>query len=265
MAAASSPSAKATPPAATTKAPTEEERNIAAELAAHHKHERLLAAQPWRRRLEECEALRTSFFAIPREDLCQAAADRCKNSMLTEEEVIQLTYTLYCGPTGQTFYNAILLNMPWTERVEHHNWYVADRLGNSFIDQHGRKIETLKWPLFPPDQAYSSLNLRLLTEPIMGAGPQRRPAVYKEPTGGAYTVPVVTDARGAPYVELTPVEDAFTMQQRRVAALERQMELVLRDRAQQQPSPKPKPKGKGKGGKGSPRGGQEPEEIERSF
>ena len=81
-----------------------------------------------------------------------AMLSACRNALLTEEDVMALTYLL-CAHNGledHLVLSAILLRKHGPERILTHNWWVAKQLGEPFLSEHGAEIMRLTVPLFHP-------------------------------------------------------------------------------------------------------------------
>ena len=172
------------------------------------------AREPWRASRDAHRAALQGLMREPevsKERHRKLAIDLARNHELTPREVMELSYSIFGSDYDRIFYNNILLNKHGADRVRAHNWYLAELQGDQFIDQFGERIQGLAWPLFPTnEEAFSSLNTRLLSGAIEGAGePHEVPAVYKQQRddllGGETIVPVLPNGT----IDITFVETAF--------------------------------------------------------
>lgn len=199
--------------------------------------------QKWRVVEEECRAQRESLLAEDGATRRLAFLDQCRSSMVSPEDVMAATYTLFARcDEAKEFYNGLLTRVPpGPLRIRAHNFYVASCREKSFLDTYGCLIEKLAWPLFPPAAEFTTLNQRLLCEasspPTGGSTAVWIPTVFRhqreEPRGGEYWASVQRTPQGDA-VDLSEVERAFTT-----------LQSQLRDWQQRFPSSRG---GRGRGG-----------------
>jgi hypothetical protein len=134
---------------------------------------------PWRASYEQ--AVEFFYFIashVTVESSTTKMVELCKEALLSEEDVMSLTYTLFtpgvpmlknavavsapASSADRLVYATILLTKRGRDRVLAHNWWVAKFLGESFLQENGAKIERLNFPLFPPLPEFEGLNLKLL-------------------------------------------------------------------------------------------------------
>jgi hypothetical protein len=193
--------------------------------------------QPWRaqedagNRSIEATLKGTS---ISREDAKAAYVDRARSALISPADALVACYRWFADDAGKEFYDQLLFHTDdGPERVATHNWYVAKRLGEAFVNKHGATIATLPWPLFGWDNAFSALNTKILAEAAAphGAGPliERHCSVFRHtPTGGAFPVPVQTTSDGQAYVDLGPADDAVRAIRKEMAQMQRTLAAEIR-------------------------------------
>jgi hypothetical protein len=221
--------------------------------------------QSWRAAYERSSTFQASVLATQTLASCEVKmVEMCKAKMLTEEDVMALTYTLYAhkrasaqpsdhaaSVTARVMYASILLDKRGLDRITNHNWFVAKARGDEFLLEYGEKIEKLLFPLFPPMEAFHALNQQLLftvDDSVTGGSTadsrKLGQAFFRQSgslEGGALPFPVNVDALGSAFVDLQPVGDHAKAVDMRLAALERH--------ASTQPQPTPqRARGRGRGG-----------------
>lgn len=211
------------------------------DATATHALERLFREQeqrrlePWRAEVQRQEAILRQ---IEEEDLEAQRAHfvrRARAHLLSPEDVLLATYTLFGSPSDIRLVNGLILRLAGHARIVAHNVFVATRREASFLQIHGERLLKLRFPLFPPIDSLATLNDVLLEEPaaIVGGGSDDTvwPSVFRrgEVAGGAYLVPVTT-VDGTPVVDLGPAEDAVAELRRRVGAVERENAELRRAR-----------------------------------
>lgn len=205
-------------------------------LAAHFKEMEQRTNQPWRK----VRAQQSDFIKIVRgqkTDIKRSMAiDNAKLHLLTADEVMSVTYLLFCEDADiREMYAGILLQKRGLARTQAHNWFVAEHLGEDWLTVHGEALVTLTHPLFPPTEDFRALNTALIMADTTdraqgGAGggaagklfldselaapvaptPARKPAAKRSPQGGALPFPVHQDpTTGAAFVDLEGVQQAF--------------------------------------------------------
>jgi hypothetical protein len=112
---------------------------------------------------------------------------------------------LFATPAAQLAFAAGLMTATEKDVVQRHNVAVARDMGEAFLLQHGQAIVDLTAPLHFKAAGLAPQNLQILNGVAGGADPRPSDVI----SGGAYTVPVVQDSNGQPYVDLSAVESAF--------------------------------------------------------
>ena len=152
--------------------------------------------------------------------------DLAKAKMLSEEQVMAATYSLYGNYEAQCIYTSMQLRMSGFDLIRAHNFYVAAQRERGFLAAYGDLLLLLPWPLFPPSSEFSALNQQLLVEAaaIRGGGPstcslfRARDGVL----GGDYHVAVSKEGT----VDLTNVEDSFVKLQNQHLQLFGQVQVL---------------------------------------
>jgi hypothetical protein len=206
-----------------------------------------------------------SFFCHSFASSTATMVELCRESLLSEDDIMALTDTLFApttadgiaatGNADRMVYSSILLGKRGQDRVLAHNWWVGKFLGEPFLLENGPKIERLRFPLFPPVPQFEGINTRLLlTVTGMSGGGSSDPtaaemqlagAAFYAPRssataprgarrsataqGGALPFPVV-DSSGSPapnaYVDMQAVADAVNGLRADTARLEQRISLV---------------------------------------
>jgi hypothetical protein len=120
---------------------------------------------------------------------------------------------------------ALLMRRTGSERIKAHNFWVGHDREAAFMQQHGRRVMDLAWPLPPAMNGMAAVTQKLLTETagVRGAGREFTPSVYRQPghqdaantdvLGGDYYAPILTNQQGESAVNLSDLE-AFLAQLR---------------------------------------------------
>jgi hypothetical protein len=202
---------------------------------------------PWRVNLKHYAAALARFEGHTVKHRQEEMLARAKNALITSD-----------------VYASIVLSVAdLQDRVRHHNWYVAQSLGEQWVSQHGAAVDKLTEPLFPPVPAFAALNAKLLTEAgqstVSGGAarylePSAAPKPGKKPaaSGGAYPLQVVPDGQGGHVVDLQVVSDAYSRLQAQVAELTKS-NAEMRAQLAARPAFGEKPASSDRGGRG--RGG----------
>jgi hypothetical protein len=219
---------------------------------------------PWRVNLKHYAAALARFEGHTVKHRQEEMLARAKNALITREDVMLLTFSLFgTGPTRDVYASIVLSVADLQDRVRHHNWYVAQSLGEQWVSQHGAAVDKLTEPLFPPVPAFAALNAKLLTEAgqstVSGGAarylePSAAPKPGKKPaaSGGAYPLQVVPDGQGGHVVDLQVVSDAYSRLQAQVAELTKS-NAEMRAQLAARPAFGEKPASSDRGGRG--RGG----------
>jgi hypothetical protein len=170
----------------------------------------------WRAVAQRLEAERKAISARSVAELRTEFLNMGKSHLLTPDDVICGTYLLFADEAGRKFLAGTLCERRGVDRVKAHNFYVASHMpsAESFLASHGEQLLALQWPLFPPINEFSALNMALLfdaTTEVSGGSTKRTPSVYRhseEVTGGG-SLPVQGDGNGNFFVDMGPVETAF--------------------------------------------------------
>ena len=163
--------------------------------------------EPWRTELEAFRVQNRNITETTSDELKTLAIDLAKNGSLSADEAMSLTYILFGSAEAHLFYANLLMTKKGIERIQFHNWFVAESSGEHFLRAYGAKIKNLTWPLFPPDKVFSAINLRLMLEHSSPhGGGDNMPSCYRrDPTGSGCPLPVLMDNQGHPYVELSKI------------------------------------------------------------
>ena len=210
-----------------------EQGDASTALAEHLKEESLLRREPWRAHLRHFAGINATLAAAQVEHVRQTFLDAAKNALLSEEDVMAGTYLLYGDAHATKIFAQILLQRQGLERVRHHNWFVAQHLGEQWLATYGPRVDALVWPLFPPVPEFSALNSALVQNAGVSGGDaptQRRPKCFRAPRNdgpqGGGTLPVFLAPDGAPYVDTGVVETAFANAAGETAALRAQISTL---------------------------------------
>ena len=148
--------------------------------------------------------------------------DLAKAKMLTQDQVMVMTYTLYGTSEDQGFFMSMQLRMSGQELIRAHNFFVASGREKGFLSSYGDLLVSMPWPLFPPGKEFSALNQQLLVEAssLLGGG-GRTCSLFKDSLlGGGYSVPVQDCQGPQPFVVLDEVENTVGGILQRLARLE---------------------------------------------
>lgn len=155
----------------------------------------LQSTEPWRaelaRRRLQIERLQGS--TTSKEDQVRLFAALAKENLLSCDEVIALTYLILGNASDRQFFISNLLLADNRELTIRHNFYVGIQSGDDFLERHGEKLGSLRFPLFPNDPAFASLNVKLLTlhkAGSEGAGPSPAESMFRKKTEGGFALPV---------------------------------------------------------------------------
>jgi hypothetical protein len=201
--------------------------------------------QPWRATREQFRREVAAYAKIGKTERIDMFVDMAKSAMLSADEVLTATYTLFGSEDDLAFYSTILLRRRGRDRIASHNWYVAEQLGEAFIDQHGSVLSTLAHPLFPADHGCQVLNIRLLYEaarqPVGAGAGQRRSTLFRDDddvTGAGY-LPVQPAGDGQGWVvDVGGIEAAFTQLQQAQQQVQQQVLQSIRTAAARPQQPR---------------------------
>jgi hypothetical protein len=219
------------PPVDTSKDETEP---LADYLAGENKKRH----QKWRVPFEEFSLFEKGWMEESLERKQETFRSLAREGMTSPIEVMIATYVLFGKPEDLRFLQSLLVNASDSKRIEYHNWYVARRWGDAFLQQHGSSITSLNQPLFPFDEAFGPQNVRIFRqqENLEGGNPERAPEkcsifnpgttnrTHKEEStnktifASGYPVQVIDG-----FVDLGIVEDAIGWLQGRISDLENAM------------------------------------------
>jgi hypothetical protein len=200
--------------------------------------------EPWRVTSDEHAQRLATYAAQTNEFRQRTMLARAKAKLLTRDDVMGLTFWLHGSEAMRAVYCSIVLaNADQAERIRHHNWFVAQAMGEEWLSQHGKAVARLQEPLFPPVQGYEQLNAQLLNDALgsgtvtgagffmerKGAAPKAAPKKDGPVTGGAIPLPVVPDGQGGHAVDAQVIADA----------LERFRAEVRQELAQRSANPQP--------------------------
>lgn len=212
-------------------------------LAAHFQMQREERLFPWKSKEERSlghirhmneQATKENAF----NDLRVIFEQRAKAKLLSEAEVIILTYLLFPPKEGNPYYSlaALLLLIPPDDRVAVHNWTMAAHMPLSEKNAYGETIATLSdshTPLFPTSSsACGALNTQLFAEiqagpAIHGAGPSSSLFASRHITGqqlrGAGMIPVGQLNDGTWAADVSTLENANRTLKRQIVGLERKV------------------------------------------
>ncbi len=82
--------------------------------------------EPWRVDLERYEHAAASFHSVDNATAQAQAIELAKNQHFAPEEALMLTYTLFSAEVDRHFFAMVLMNKSGFERVQLHNWHVAN-------------------------------------------------------------------------------------------------------------------------------------------
>ena len=134
------------------------------------------AREPWRVAVQNASVDKTVFTKQTTTVQQQQFVEGAKAHRVSQEDVLTLTYLLFGAAESHRFYCGIILNKRGSARIQAHNWYVANAVKDSeaFLTAHGKTIQGLTVPLFPPVDELHGLNTALLldaaAEGISGGG-----------------------------------------------------------------------------------------------
>ena len=135
--------------------------------------------------------------------------DLAKAKMLTQDQVMVATYSLYGSPQDQGLFTSMQLRMSGQDLVRAHNFYVASLREKGFLSTYGSLLVSMPWPLFPHCKEFSALNQQLLVEASSVQGGGGRSTMFREtPLGGGYPLQV-QDVHGQPFVDMGEIQEAF--------------------------------------------------------
>uniref|UniRef100_A0A7S1LS05 Uncharacterized protein n=1 Tax=Neobodo designis TaxID=312471 RepID=A0A7S1LS05_NEODS len=171
---------------------------------------------------------------------------RAKNKQCTETEVIVATYTLYAIDNSR-YMLFKFMQIPESDVIHLHNVYVAMHTGQreKFLEDNSKLLVDLPWPLFPPTEEFTTLNLRLLTDwrdwkaanatPVGGEPTHPPPrhnanlfADKSSTTGGEPFLPIGEITPGQWAADARQVAEAMHDQHRRIDALTKSVEKLSR-------------------------------------
>jgi hypothetical protein len=183
---------------------------------------------------------RDEWLEEPLVELQELFINSARDHRLTPSEVMEGYFLLYKRDPKQ---HKLLLSLRLHKTTSAaalttYNFLVAEDCGHSFVMDHGKQLETLEWPLFPPFPMLRGLNTQLLadTSPVVGGGRAKRiPRVYENataasPSGGA-TCPIVQLPDGSHATDVTEIETAFCELKRETYGLRQRNDAMLADNA----------------------------------
>lgn len=217
-------------------------QSIEERFVTHLEEESTKAAEPWRRlnqsAIREIKRLGDS---IPKE-LKEEITTQLKVGALDEFEVLYvLCARILASDDDKKFYDGLFVRYTTYEtRVVAHNWYVANSIGASFLDQHGAKITSLQFPLLPqhvvPEFAFYNAQLLNMCGPVSGAGPAtaERPSFLSKKAkhasaagvSGGGTLPVLADVNGNPVIDVGEIELAWRDMKTKIAQQQREIKDI---------------------------------------
>lgn len=189
-------------------------------LAQHFKDRERRELEPWWKEVEHARSrLKYHTDQHSSDDRRKRFIALAKDAQLTMTEALMGTYLIFGSATSQSVLaNLCCFELP-EDRIRLHNVYVADNTRGGFMDQYGKTILALDFPLFPPVEELEALNLRLLREfahTASGGAPSRPPSLFRsavtgvnERIDGGGSLPVVQDANGTYCIDTTQIEQAF--------------------------------------------------------
>jgi hypothetical protein len=224
-----------------------------AALAKHFASKELRRLHPWR---AESEAARDkwSMQAAKEVETIQAVfLAQCEAFQVVPEDMILIYYLLYATEEEKRAYAWAVMHEGPMERLRAHNWAVAEKgeaTKAKFLTTNGAAIAKLTLPLFPTIPEFGTLNtlvLRSVDGVSGGSFAETRCAAFKqapstksgvqakgkELVGGEFYVPVLKNADGVSYVELTVVEETVSLLQRQVAELHSDVQQLKRRQPRQ--------------------------------
>jgi hypothetical protein len=182
-------------------------------LVEHFEAEERRRVEPWRVDAERARVKREQWLALPFEEHKRRFAELAKEGELSPFDALIGTYVLHGSEQSMKMLSALICFELPKDRIAAHNQYVAECMGEAWCTQHGERLKDLKFPLFPPLEAFSIVNHRLLREltAVSGGGP-RLPSVYRNTEGneleGGSMLPVVQGPEGS-CVDVSIIEAAF--------------------------------------------------------
>ena len=169
---------------------------------------------------------------------------RAKNKQCTETEVIVAAYTLYAHDNARNMLFKFM-QIPENDVITLHNIYVAMQIGprEKFLEDNAKLLVDMPWPLFPPTEEFTTLNLRLLTDwrdwkanngtPVGGepahAPPRHNANLFADKSsmsGGEPFLPVGEVTPGQWAADARQVAEAMHDQHRRIDALAKSIEKL---------------------------------------
>ena len=194
-------------------------------LVAHFVRADERRTQPWRSFLEAQAKADEGMATLDKSARQSLFVDMAKNAMLTPYDVFVGAWTVFGSPRDTEWFGALVVTRTVPlERLRAHNWRIAAEAGEPFLAQHGAAINALPGPLFPADARFTALNLKILSEAQRGV-PLSVYRVEDSPAGGsleggAYWAPIVTDAQGKPWADLSEPDEAVHRLEARIVGLE---------------------------------------------
>lgn len=189
-------------------------------LAQHFKDRERRELEPWWKDVEHART-RLAYHKDQHslDDRRKRFIALAKDGQLTMTEALMGTYLIFGDTTAQSVLaNLCCFELP-EDRIRLHNVFVADATRGGFMEQYGKTILALDFPLFPPVEDLEALNLRLLREfaqTASGGAPSRPPSLFRaavsgvnERIDGGGSLPVLQDVNGTYCVDTTQIEQAF--------------------------------------------------------
>ena len=168
---------------------------------------------------------------------------RAEAGLLGAMEVMLASYALFASDpeSGRFLLAYLLVHVPEKQRLQVHNWNVANDMPESWVEANGDGIANLQLPLFPRSCVVLNEKVLAIGAGLLSGGGQQVDSIFRPSTtlwsleqkpkqkkaleakhhevllGGGYAVQV--DANGM--VELSVIENAFNELSSRLALVER--------------------------------------------
>jgi len=231
-----------------------DQQDSTAALIAQFERQDRRAREKWSAKADALRAEREAITKQPLKELQAEYLELCKAAQLTMEDAYVVGYLLYSGDEERHLLAANIMRKENIDRYLAHNFAIAARREEAFIQIHGDKLLACRFPLFPADGAFSALNTRLLGgETATGGSGTTKLFKPGEGTAGRY-VPVGQFNDGSWGADVTTLEQQNVSLYRHIQGLERKVSRLTgeEDHVSQQ-------RGRGRGrsrGRGYARGGE---------